>query len=38
MSFFFFYVYFQFHLRKIAQLKDRYGDRPFYYQGGPPLS
>ena len=38
MTFFFSFLYFQYHLYKIAQLKERYGDRPFYYQGGPPLS
>jgi uncharacterized membrane protein (DUF485 family) len=37
LTFFFSYLYFQYHLRKIAQLRERYGDRPFYYQGGPPL-
>jgi hypothetical protein len=37
MTFFFSFLYFQYHLRKIAQLRERYGDRPFYYQGGPPL-
>jgi hypothetical protein len=38
MTFFFSFLYFQYHLHKIAQLKERYGDGPFYYQGGPPLS
>ena len=38
MTFFFSFLYFQYHLYKIAQLKERNGDRPFYYQGGPPLS
>jgi hypothetical protein len=38
MTFFFSFLYFQYHLYKIAQLKQRYGDRPFYYQGGPPFS
>ena len=37
MTFFFNFFYFQYHLHKIAQLRERYGDRPFYYQGGPPL-
>jgi hypothetical protein len=34
MTFFFSFLYFQYHLHKIAQLRERYGDRPFYYQGG----
>jgi hypothetical protein len=38
MTFFFSFLYFQYHLYNIAQLKERNGDRPFYYQGGPPLS
>jgi hypothetical protein len=38
MTFFFSFLYFQYHLYKIAQLKERNGDRPFYYQGGPPLA
>jgi hypothetical protein len=38
MTFFFSFLYFQYHLYKIAQLKQRYGDRPIYYQGGPPFS
>lgn len=38
MTFFFSFLYFQYHLYKIAQLKERYGDRPFYYQGGSPLT
>jgi hypothetical protein len=38
MTFFFSFLYFQYHLYKIAQLKERNGSRPFYYQGGPPLS
>jgi len=38
MTFFFSFLYFQYHLYKIAQLRERYGDRPFYYQGGPPAS
>lgn len=38
MTFFFSFLYFQYHLYKIAQLRERYGDRPFYYQGGPPLT
>jgi hypothetical protein len=37
MTFFFSFLYFQYHLYKIAQLKQRYGSRPFYYQGVPPL-
>jgi hypothetical protein len=37
MTFFFSFLYFQYHLRKIAELRERFGDRPFYYQGGPPL-
>lgn len=37
MTFLFSFLYFQYHLYKIAQLRERYGDRPFYYQGGPPL-
>ena len=37
MTFFFSFLYFQYHLYKIAQLRERYGDKPFYYQGGPPL-
>ena len=37
MTFFFSFLYFQYHLYKIAQLRERWGDRPFYYQGGPPL-
>jgi len=35
MTFFFSFLYFQYHLYKIAQLRERNGDRPFYYQGGP---
>jgi hypothetical protein len=35
MTFFFSFVYFQYHLYNIAQLKQRSGDKPFYYQGGP---
>ena len=38
MTFFFSFLYFQYHLYKIAQLRERNGDRPFYYQGGPPLT
>jgi hypothetical protein len=38
MTFFFSFLYFQYHLYKIAQLREQYGDRPFYYQGGPPLT
>jgi hypothetical protein len=38
MTFFFSFLYFQYHLYKIAQLRVKYGDRPFYYQGGPPLT
>jgi hypothetical protein len=38
MTFFFSFLYFQYHLYKIAQLKEKYGDRPFYYQGGPSLT
>jgi hypothetical protein len=37
MTFFFSFLYFQYHLYKIAQLREQHGDRPFYYQGGPPL-
>ena len=37
MTFYFSFLYFQYHLYKIAQLKDLNGDRPFYYQGGPTL-
>jgi hypothetical protein len=37
MTFFFSFLYFQYHLYKIAQLRERYGDRAFYYQGGAPL-
>jgi hypothetical protein len=37
ITFFFSFLYFQYHLYKIAQLRERYGDKPFYYQGGPPL-
>jgi hypothetical protein len=37
MTFFFSFLYFQYHLYKIAQLKQRNGDKPFYYQGGPPV-
>ena len=37
MTFLFSYLYFQYHLYKIAQLRERNGDRPFYYQGGAPL-
>lgn len=37
MTFFFSFLYFQYHLYNIAQRRERYGDRPFYYQGGPPL-
>jgi len=37
MTFFFSFLYFQYHLYKIAQLRERYGDRIFYYQGGAPL-
>ena len=35
MTFFFSFLYFQYHLYKIAQLRQRNGDRPFYYQAGP---
>ncbi|HEY1903814.1 MAG TPA: hypothetical protein VGG56_15380 [Terracidiphilus sp.] len=38
MTFFFSFLYFQYHLYKIAQLRERNGNRPFYYQGGPPLT
>jgi hypothetical protein len=38
MTLFFSFLYFQYHLYKIAQLRDRNGNRPFYYQGGPPLT
>jgi len=38
MTLFFSFLYFQYHLYKIAQLREKYGDRPFYYQGGPPLN
>jgi len=38
MTLFFSFLYFQYHLYKIAQLRERFGDRPFYYQGGPPLT
>jgi hypothetical protein len=38
MTFFFSFLYFQYHLYKIAQLRERNGDRPFYYQGRPPLT
>jgi hypothetical protein len=38
MTFFFSFLYFQYHLYKIAQLREQYGDRPFYYQGGVPLN
>jgi hypothetical protein len=37
MTFFFSFLYFQYHLYKIAQLRESYGDRIFYYQGGAPL-
>jgi hypothetical protein len=38
MTLFFSFLYFQYHLYKIAQLRERHGDRLFYYQGGgPPL-
>jgi len=37
MTLSFSFLYFQYHLYKIAQLRERYGDRPFYYQGGPPI-
>jgi|SRR5580658_1302047 hypothetical protein len=37
MTFFFSFIYFQYHLYNIAQLKQRNGDKPFYYQGGPSL-
>lgn len=37
MTFLFSFLYFQYHLHKIAALRERYGERPFYYQGGPPL-
>jgi hypothetical protein len=35
MTFFFSFLYFQYHLYKIAQLRERNGDRPFYYQASP---
>ena len=35
MTFFFSFLYFQYHLYKIAQLRERNGNRPFYYQAGP---
>jgi hypothetical protein len=38
MTFFFSFLYFQYHLYKIAELRERYGNRPFYYQGGAPLN
>jgi hypothetical protein len=38
MTLFFSFLYFQYHLYKIAQLKELNGDRPFYYQGGPTLT
>jgi hypothetical protein len=38
MTLFFSFLYFQYHLYKIAQLREKYGDRPFYYQGGPTLT
>jgi hypothetical protein len=37
MTFFFSFLYFQYHLYKIAQLRERWGDRPFFYQGGAPI-
>jgi len=37
MTFFFSFLYFQYHLYKIAQLRARYGDKPFYYHGGQAL-
>jgi hypothetical protein len=38
MTLFFSFLYFQYHLYKIAQLREQHGNRPFYYQGGPPVS
>ena len=37
MTFFFSFLYFQYHLYKIAELSKRNGSKPFYYQGGPSL-
>jgi hypothetical protein len=37
MTLFFSFLYFQYHLYKIAELRQRYGSRPFYYQGDPSL-
>jgi len=37
MTFFFSFLYFQYHLSKIAELRRSNGDKPFYYQGGPSL-
>jgi hypothetical protein len=35
MTFLFSLFYFQYHLYKIAKLRERNGNRPFYYQAGP---
>jgi hypothetical protein len=37
MTFFFSFLYFQYHLYKIAELRRRNGGKAFYYQGGPQL-
>jgi hypothetical protein len=37
MTFFLSFLYFQYHLYKIAELRRRNGDKPFNYQGGPSL-
>jgi hypothetical protein len=37
LTFFFSFLYFQYHLYKIAELRRSNGDKPFYYQGGPSL-
>jgi hypothetical protein len=36
MTFFFSLFYFQYHLYKIARLRERNGNQPFYYQAAPP--
>ena len=35
MTFFFSLFYFQYHLYKIARLRERNGNQPFYYQAAP---
>ncbi len=37
MTFFFSFLYFQYHLYKIARIKQQHESGPFYYQGVPPL-